>query len=322
MNDQDSKPPLNFNFDMRWVRWGGSILSSALFIWLLTRQDWPTMFKTLAGIPWWLFVVVFTLYFAAVLANTLRWFVLLRSQVIDISYGEVLKVVLSGNFASNFLPSTVGGDTVRIVSAARFAGWSVSFASVVVDRLLNMFVMATLLPFSWLSFKGLGGLSLAAWNHDGSPFWGAVLPLGRKLLDKIKSWLKKIHSAFQVWRDKKGAVLWALLISYGARLFVFTAVWLLASGLDIPVTLFQVIGVGAITYVLALLPISINGFGLREVSMTTLYVQLGATLEQASALVVITRFILMIETLPGAFWISDALEAAEARRKSAVSVES
>lgn len=322
MNDQDSKPPLSFNFDMRWVRWGGSILSTALFIWLLSRQDWPAMFATLANIPWWLFFGVFALYFSAVLGNTLRWFVLLRSQAIDIPYVEVLKVVLSGNFASNFLPSTVGGDTVRIVSAARFAGWSVSFASVVVDRLLNMFVMATLLLFSWLSFKGLGGLSLAAWNRGGYLFWGALLPLGRKLPGKIKSWLKKILSAFQVWRDKKGAVLWALLISYGARLFVFTAVWLLANGLDIPVTLFQVIGVGAITYILALLPISINGFGLREVSMTTLYVQMGATLEQASALVVITRFILMIETLPGAIWISDALDAAEARRKSAVSVES
>ncbi len=280
------------------------------------------MFNTLSNIPWWLFVLVFAMYFMAVLANTLRWFVLLRSQAVKIPYAEVLKVVLSGNFASNFLPSTVGGDTVRIVSAARFAGWSVSFASVVVDRLLNMFVMATLLPFSWISFKGLDGLSLTVWNRGGYPFFGAVLPLGRKLINKIKRWLKKIFSAFQVWRDRKGAVVWALLISYGARLFVFTAVWLLANGLDIAVTLFQVIGVGAITYVLALLPISINGFGLREVSMTTLYVQLGATLEQASALVVITRFILMIETLPGSIWISDALEAAEARRKAAASVES
>ncbi len=306
-----SSPP--FSFDMRWVRWAGTILSSALFIWLLTQQDWPTMWTSLKHIPAWLFPLAFVLYFLGVLANALRWYVLLRAQEVGLDYWEVLKIVLAGNFASNFLPSTVGGDTVRIVSASRHTGWSVSFASVVVDRLLNVFVMMTLLPFSWLSFRAVGGLvglklpSLVG----GAGTWKAAFVSSwlTKLPARISRWVKKILEAFLVWRHRKDAVLWALGISWGARLSVFSAVWILARGLDISVTLSQVIGVGAITYVLSLLPISINGFGLREVTMTTLYMQLGATLEQASALVVVTRFILMVETLPGALWISDMLVA-------------
>lgn len=322
MNQSETNSP-RFTFNMRWIRWGGTLASSVLFIWLLTQQDWAAMFVTLSNIPWWLFALVFALYFGGVMTNSLRWFVLLRAQAIDISYAEVLKVVLAGNFASNFLPSTIGGDTVRIVSASRFAGWSVSFASVVVDRLVNVFVMMTMLPFSWLTFKGLGGLSLAilpaTWNRRGFWFSSAFLPLSKNIVAKIVIWMKRVLAAFLVWRDRKDAVLWGLLLSGGARFIVFSAIWLLARGLEIQVNIFQVVGVGAITYVLSLLPISINGFGLREVSMTTLYVQLGASLEQASALVVITRFILMIETLPGALWISDALKAAEARRKSEAS---
>ncbi len=311
MNDQDLSPPHKFSFDMRLLRWGGTIISSGLFIWLLTRQDWVTLWITMSRIPTWIYPLVFALYFLAVLGNALRWYALLRAQEIDIPYGEVLKIVLAGNFASNFLPSTVGGDTVRIVSAARFTGWSISLASVVVDRLLNVFVMMTLLPFSWFSFKAVGGLIGAPVPSQTT--WGAGLISSSvaELSGRIRRWIKKILDAFLVWKHRKEAVVWALAISLAARLIVFTAVWILARALEISVSISQVIGVGAVIYVLTLLPISINGFGLREVTMTTLYVQLGATLEQASALVVVTRFILMVETLPGAVWISDMLATKE-----------
>jgi hypothetical protein len=61
---------------------------------------------------------------------------------------EILKIVLVGNFASNFLPSTIGGDSVSILSAARFAGWALSVACVIMDRVLNMIVMLTLMSIS------------------------------------------------------------------------------------------------------------------------------------------------------------------------------
>ena len=66
-------------------------------------------------------------------------------------------------------------------------------------------------------------------------------------------------------------------------------------------------GVMALTYVVSLLPISINGYGVREVAVTTLYVHLGGTLEQASTLAVVTRFILLLEALPGALWLSKSI---------------
>lgn len=272
------------------------------------------MWVTMSRIPIWIFPLAFGLYFMGILANALRWYVLLRAQVVEIGYGEVLKIILAGNFASNFLPSTVGGDTVRMVSASRIASWTISLASVVVDRLLNVFVMMTLLPFSWISFNAVGGFEGVS-GIGTELSLGVASPIFNKLWLRGKNWFKKIIDAFLVWRDRKDAIILGLILSWGARFFVFSAVLILARSLDIDVNLFQVIGVGAITYVLALLPISINGFGLREVTMTTLYVQLGASLEQASALVVLTRFILMVETLPGAIWISDALLAAQTFRK-------
>lgn len=102
----------------------------------------------------------------------------------------------------------------------------------------------------------------------------------------------------------------ALLASWVGVACYLGAVWLVAGGLGIPVSLGDVAGATALTYFLTLLPISINGYGLREVGMLALYVQLGATAEQASALALITRAMLMIVSLPGALWLSNVAGAA------------
>ncbi|RME08558.1 MAG: UPF0104 family protein [Anaerolineae bacterium] len=290
---------------LRLLRWGGTLLSSVLFLWLISRQDWRELGETVRQMDLWLLPLAAGLYFTAILFNTLRWFLLLRVQNVSVRYLTLLQIVLSGNFASNFLPSTVGGDTVRIAGIAQFTGWAIGLASVVVDRLLNVVAMATLLPFSWFTLHPLVGLSS---GQAGMPLYGGVLPALRR---RLASGLGKIRGALGLWGEQKVALFLGIGISWLARLSVFSGVWLLARGLGITVALWQVIGVGAFTYLLSLVPVSINSLGLREVTMTALYVQLGATLEQASALSVVTRAILMLETLPGALWVTRALQVAK-----------
>ncbi len=298
----------------RWLRWGGTLISTGLFLWLLSRQDWRVLWETVRGMDLWLLPLAAGLYFTAVLLNTLRWYLLLRVQPVTVRYASLLRIVLSGNFASNFLPSTVGGDTVRIVSTSRATGWAIGLASVVVDRLINVVAMTALLPISWFTLHPVEWFSAAAsvGARRGALGNGWAAAGLTPLRQKVGGGLWKLRVALGMWRERKYVLWLGLVISWLARLSVFSAVWILARGLGIVVSLWQVVGVGAVTYVLSLLPISINSLGLREVTMTTLYVQLGATLEQASALTVVTRMILMLETVPGALWISDALRVARA----------
>ena len=85
------------------------------------------------------------------------------------------------------------------------------------------------------------------------------------------------------------------------------ATYLIARQLGMNVTYWQVISVQTVTYFLSLLPISVNGYGLREVAYTTLYAALGSTLEQASTLALVTRFLIVLTTLPGAIWLSSSV---------------
>jgi uncharacterized membrane protein YbhN (UPF0104 family) len=120
-------------------------------------------------------------------------------------------------------------------------------------------------------------------------------------------WAGRLRQVLQAWIAHPRALLVSFALSWSSSFIIFIAIWILARGLEMEISLYQVMGVMALSYAVNLLPISINGYGVREVALTTLYVHIGATLEQATTLAVVTRFILLIEALPGALWLPKAV---------------
>jgi glycosyltransferase 2 family protein len=289
----------------RAVRWTGMLLSSGLFIWLLARQDWGLLRRYLLAIPWWVIPLVLLLYYSGMIINALRWYILLRAQKLSISFLAIVKIVFAGAFASNFLPSTIGGDAVRVVGAQQLIGnWAISTASIVVDRLLNVLAMVASSPFSLLTF-GSGMLHLFDASWKSAPAAAGILPARfsnwRKTLQQ--SW-QPVRNALSLWWNQPVYLGIAFVAAWFSVFVVFVAVWWLARLLGIQVALYQVIGVNVITYLLTLIPISFNGYGVREFAMVTLYLQLGASVEQASMLALITRTFMLVETLPGVLWLA------------------
>lgn len=310
----DTKNKLRRPTRGRLLRLAGTLISSALFIWLLLQQDWAKTLESLSNVPLWLLPLVFALYISGMLINSLRWNFLLKAQNVDIPVLETLKLFITGAFASNFLPSTIGGDTLRAVGLLKYnISLTLSAASVVLDRLMNVLATMTFLPFSFALFgKQLElfssisvGLNLSLPN---------ILLLGmvsiskgwpERWLVKIKNWLSRLWGIVKVWLHRPGVLIGAFVLSWLSTFVIFLGIWMLARGLGMDLAIFEVMGIMVLTYFISMLPISINGYGLREIAVTALYVQVGASLEQASTLAVITRFMLLLETLPGALWLSD-----------------
>jgi uncharacterized membrane protein YbhN (UPF0104 family) len=307
------KAPRRFHFEKRWIRWAGTAAATGLFAWLLARQDWHTTWKNLTLLSGWLIPVALALYYAGMLANAARWHVLLRAQSAPVSFYETVKIVFVGAFVSNFLPSTIGGDAVRIVYVRRyFAGWAVGAASVVMDRLLNVLSFFITLPFSFITF-GAQLLSILKIGQaaGGALLAGAFAPAGKKERG-WKQTFEQVKEALMLWRSQPWQLALAFVISWLSNFVMFLGVWVISRGLGIQIALYQVMGINVLTYLLTLLPVSVNGYGVREVAMAALYMQLGATLEQASTLALITRFFMLLQTLPGVVWLPKILPAREA----------
>jgi len=296
----------------QWLRWGGTALSILLFIWLVSRQNWHEVWRYLQHLPFWLLPLALMFYLAGMVANAVRWYILLQAPKIRVSFWTTVKIVFTGAYVSNFLPSTIGGDTVRFVGLMHLTSdRAVGLASVILDRLINLSAFLTVLPLSvvtfgspatWLGSALLGGSPLPIVAMAGA---GPGPKAG--LLRRVKRWIQRGREAFGIWLQRPRILILAFCVSWLSIFVVFIAIWLVARGLGIPVALYQVMGITGITYLLTLLPISVNGYGLREVAITTLYLPLGANLEQAATLALITRFLSMLETLPGALWLSQVV---------------
>jgi uncharacterized membrane protein YbhN (UPF0104 family) len=212
------------------------------------------------------------------------------------------------------LPSTIGGDTLRAVGLLRYdVSLTLSAASVVLDRLMNVLAMMTFLPFSFAVF----GNQLELFSTDTRSLninEPSFLLLGlvsvakgwtERWFLKLKNWFMRVWGIVKVWLHHPGVLVGAFVLSWLSSFVIFFGIWILARGLGMDIALYEVMGIMVLTYFISMLPISINGYGLREVAVTALYMQVGASLEQASTLAVITRFMLLLETLPGALWLSD-----------------
>jgi len=110
MNDMRKTTPNT----RKWIRWGGTILSGLLFLWIIWSQDWGLIVQNLRQLSIVLLIFVFCLYLGVFVINALRWYSLLRVVEIRLPIAQAIKIVFLGSFVSNFLPSTIGGDGLRI----------------------------------------------------------------------------------------------------------------------------------------------------------------------------------------------------------------
>lgn len=287
--------------DWSWyLRVAGTVFSLGLLFWLLWKQDWNAILAAIKDLPVWIFLASFALLLFRHTWNTTRWFILVRAQNIPIRFLKAMKLVFAGLFVSNFLPSMVGGDVVRIAgifqeSENRIAG----AASVIVDRVVGVVGMLFVLPFSaplihLIFSKGLlfGGIL-----KPGSPKW----------VDPIRKSVEKTFTALKIWLRQPWSLLLALISSLLGVLSNAISVLMIAMEMGIPVSITDVIGASTLIYFITMIPVSINGYGLRELAILSFYTHFGASAEQATALALVTRFLYLIVSLPGSLWVGEVL---------------
>lgn len=292
------------------LRWIGTILPLALLVYVLSQQGWDAFWNALKQIPPWAFAAAVLIMLASRLAVCARWYVLLRSAGMAISFGQCTRLVFAGLFASNFLPTTVGGDIARLAGALQLRlDAATSTASLVMDRLVGMAGMATLLPVG-LPYV-IGSLNQASFQPAAFPFPLAMAPLAGRLRPfwaKGIGFLQSLWQVFTLWIHHPWALVAALLWTYGHMVCIFTTVWILFLGMGQSVSWWTIGGLWVLNYFITLLPISINGLGVQEMAITYIYSSFaGVSFQSGLALAVLIRLLSLLASLPGAAFIPGIL---------------
>ena len=148
----------------------GTLLAVGLLYVLLKDDGWNEIVNAFKKIKTTDLLWVTLLFLISRTSMALRWHVLLRSGGVDMHVKDSISLTYTGLFASNFLPSTIGGDVVKLAGAMQMGyDRAVCLASIAADRLIGMTGMTMVLPIgvahSWslLGTTTPASFSTAAW---------------------------------------------------------------------------------------------------------------------------------------------------------------
>jgi hypothetical protein len=276
----------------------GSVLALALLVILIEEEGDGELFSALRRVSIGYFLAAVAVLFISRFFSAARWHILLKSGGVEIPFTRSAMLTFTGNFSSNFLPTTIGGDVVRLAGAMQIGyDRAVCLASLMVDRLIGMAGMTLALPLGLIPVFSLDPAMLRS---------AIVFSFFQKSMD----FLNRTLASFSIWLKKPLALFGSLLATLGNMLFIYLAIYLLLLGIDHQVDYWLVAGLYTLTYFVTLIPISINGLGVQELSMTFLLAQIGGLSSSESATIaLLTRVIFILTSVPGAFALPSILAA-------------
>ena len=292
----------------------GKLLLSGGLIGYLLYHHGPN-YARLGGIDPVLCMIAAAMFVLQIALNTIRWrLILTYLNGTKPPYYRLFGIYYVSTFFSQILPS-VGGDLVRLLYRRTINSTLGSMAiSVILDRGVAiaslLFValpsVAFLAPFDphhtalrWVVFVAGSGLAAAyggclierAARH--SRVWVGLPPWTRTLA---------VSGAWSI--SSRTGLCCLIPLSAVVHLLSFTAIFLAAHAVQVPLTFLVVLAIGPVLLLAHVFPISIGGWGVREVTAVAL---LGMTgVDATSALLVSIMFgvLLVLATLPGAvFWL-------------------
>ncbi|RPH57247.1 MAG: UPF0104 family protein [Chloroflexi bacterium] len=278
------------------LRWGGTLLSFVLLAALVSiyREDVLAALRrvTLANL-----LLAFGCLLLSRLSNVARWHTLLRSGGVPIALKDTAALTFTGLFANNFLPTTIGGDVVRLAGAMQMGyDRAVCLASLAADRLVNLTGMCLAAPLGIYQLFQLTPLAATP-----------SLALGG-LIQKGWDFLRRTLASLTLWLRQPWALLRALFFAWGNLLFVAAAYYFLIRGLGEYLPYWRIIGLVSLSYFITSIPLSINGYGLHELTGTAIFSQIGGISIPVSAVVVVLQRLLMVSaSTPGAFFLPGVL---------------
>jgi len=224
-----------------------------------------------------------------------------------------VQAVFYASIFFNCLPfGTVGGDVARVWLTRRFAlSLSQIVLSILVDRVLTVAALIMLALATWPTISS--PFAVTAW------FGGAailvVVALGMLLLGMIERLLGRwrrqrlihfvLRTAEELRQLSKRAGLIALCFALASGACSGLGAYCIARSLGLGVGPVPMIAVTSMMTLVVALPISVAGWGVREISLVALLGLLGVDREAALALSVELGLISTLLSLPGgAVWLT------------------
>ena len=233
-----------------------------------------------SALPWLAVILFLTVILMAIQAN--RWRGLLLDDGKKVKFRTFYAYIALGYFFNNLLPSGFGGDAVKTIAfGKRFGNTANSVAAIAISRIMGILAMILsffiALPFVVAKYQvplsytiTVSVFALVAILVVVGGLFSDKLKIQDKLALKVP-FLLKLQNAFSIYRSHPKAFwlsgldsVWLQIVTILIHYAYFRAV-----GIDVDIAIITVFT--TIMVVFTMLPISINGIGIRENVQVSLY---------------------------------------------------
>jgi len=258
-------------------------LSAAIIGYLLWQIDvGKTADQIASSDPLYLLPAV-AIFIVTVWPLAWRWQVLLASKGLHEPLGWLTKVYFISYAAGQVLPATIGGDAVRIVEHARrrptakgeaagavlmerVVGSAGTLTLVTVGLVLamgryeNIEVLARI-EFGFVAAIVLFGVLVFS-RRTNVFLQERVFPRGRRL--RLQRPLSSLWTALHGYRSQRRALALVLAISAGTQFVRTLAIWMCGEAVGLDLSPLVYIILGPLLFLVMMVPITVNGIGVRE----------------------------------------------------------
>jgi glycosyltransferase 2 family protein len=301
------------------------ILISLALLYLALRKvnltELALRINNLASLGW--IVVAIAVTFLQIFIGVLRWRRVSAECGAPLGLQQAMRFNLIGAFFNQTLPSSIGGDAVRLWLVARGgAGWRAATYSIFVDRAIGLIALAIVivasLPWSYNLIGDPHGRS-ALLLVDFAALAGGMgfLVLGALPWPWLKRWwgTHHIHACAVIanrviFSRKHGPAI--AVLSILVHVLAVVIAWCVVQSIAAPVVFGQIFQLVPPVMLITMLPISIAGWGVREASMALAFGYAGLLPNEGVNISLLYGAVtFLVGAFGGLVWIFSAEKAAQ-----------
>jgi uncharacterized protein (TIRG00374 family) len=295
---------------------GTIVLTAAAVAYLVWKIDVSATLDVLADTDLAWFALAVAIMLGTVPALALRWQLLLRAHELHERLPWLTRAYLVAYAAGQVLPTSIGGDAVRVVETTRrHPGRAATITgTVVLERGLGAAATVVLGAIAFVLAIGRYDVSAYLWiegvfalgtivvgflllARSARPLLRVVEPLLR--IARLDRPLRAFYESVHHYRGRTRLLLGVGVLMLAVQAVRILAVWAAgkAAGVELSVLAYYVMG--PLLFVVMLVPFTLNGIAVREAFFVSFMGSLGVAAEPAFAAGFLFFLVSVLMALPG-----------------------
>lgn len=295
------------------------VVSLGLIAFLVFRIEWTGVAANLGKVSVWVIAAVIGLQLTMYVIGTWRWSVLLALHQLGHRIKGLLPIFFIGALFNNLLPSVTGGDLLRAYYIYRQKhGVAVAVSPIITERVIGLVTLVGLAalairyvdienPITVLLrvllpplFLGLV-IALALIGHS-KVYWPVHRFFERWQHIKVVEAVLGIAEASHRYINRPKVMAQLVALSVLGQVVEISLFWLLGVGVGADLDFSNYFVIVPLVFVVASLPITIGGHGVRETAAIAFFGLYGMAEDQAATIMVVFLAVLLVTSLPGLYF--------------------